>query len=177
MFQHFTWTQFLITSAVFSLLWYATILLTAYRKEFVLFFAGKRVHNLASSNQEIAVKDVPSADPQTNLMGPSRLPEGLEIVEMGTLSFGGNNSGEHIDDREQSDRIGLVPDVLQELKEVFEVLASEDGTKKDFIDLARMISDKYGRIGSNPNIAHINAFIREHAPFAISPEEIENLWN
>ena len=177
MLQHLTWTQFLIASAVFSLLWYVTILLTAYRKEFLLFFAGKHVHSLPTSNQEIPVKDDRSAHPQPSMMGLSKLPEGLEIVEMGALSFAGNNSGEHIDDREQSDKIGLVPDVLQELKEVFEVLATEDGTKKDFIDLARTISYKYGRIGSNPNITHINAFIRDHAPFAISPEEIENLWN
>jgi len=177
MLQHFTWAQFLIASAVFSLLWYATILLTAYRKEFLLFFAGKRIDNFPPSNREVPVKEDLSTDSQTSMMGASKLPEGLEVVEMGTLSFAGNNGCEHIDEREESDKIGLVPDVLQELKEVFEVLAAEDGNKKDFIDLAKMISDKYGRIGSNPNISDINTFIREHAPFAISPEEIENLWN
>lgn len=110
-------------------------------------------------------------------MGVSRLPEGMEKVSMAAISFGPSGKLPPSLDRLHDDQIGLVPDVIREIREIFEVLAQQDGSKADFFRLIGIVSHSYGRIGSNPNIGKINLFIREHAPFALTAAELENLWD
>lgn len=110
-------------------------------------------------------------------MGKSKMPEGLEVVSMDALSFSVGDESSSIDENHKSDQLGLVPDVIQEIKEIFGIIEKEDGTKQDFFSLAAMISEKYGRIGSNPNIGRVNEFIRDNAPFALTLEELEYLWD
>jgi len=177
MLQQFSWTNFLVFFAVLSALWYLALLLTVYRKDAMAFFSGSIGVGTVVSDLELKA-DVNKADPAGNeIMGKSKMPEGLEVVSMGALSFSVGDAGSQVDEDGKSEQLGLVPDVLQELKEIFGILAKEDGTKQDFFSLAAMISEKYGRIGSNPNIRKINEFIRDHAPFTVSLEELENLWD
>ncbi|WP_316809195.1 hypothetical protein [Pedobacter agri] len=177
MLQQFPWTSFLIFFAVLSALWYLGLLLTVYRKDAIAFLSD------ASSKSSIdSVSDILSSEKQPDsleqdIMGKSRMPEGLEVVSMGALSFSVGDDSLGIDDNHKSDQLGLVADVIQELKEIFGILEKEDGTKQDFFALAAMISEKYGRIGSNPNIGRINEFIRDHAPFAVTLEELEYMWD
>ena len=73
-------------------------------------------------------------------------------------------------------QLGLVPDVLEELKIIFSILASEDGSKADFFSLFKTVKEKYPKITADPNIDSINIYIREHVPFHLSNEELEDLW-
>lgn len=176
MLQQFSWTTFLIFFAVLSALWYLALLLTVFRKDAIAFLSGS-----AADPSIISVGDTESekqADPaEQEIMGKSKMPEGLEVVSMGALSFSVGDHSAYNDEDLKSEQLGLVPDVIQELKEIFGILEKEDGTKQDFFSLAAMISEKYGRIGSNPNIGKINEFIRDHAPFAVTLEELEYLWD
>jgi len=177
MLQQFSWTTFLIAFALLSALWYLMLALTIYRKEVLSF-----IFSSGAGARPIA-QDLPDQVPQESrnienqIMGKAIMPEGLEIVSMGALNFSVAEDGTNSSGDAKSDQLGLVPDVLQELKEIFAVLAKEDGTKQDFFSLAAMISEKYGRIGSSPNIGRINEFIREQAPFAVTMQELENLWD
>lgn len=108
-------------------------------------------------------------------MGPSKPVEGMEKVSMSAITFA--TETEHSTDRLHDDQLGLIPDVIYELKEIFELLARQDGNKADFFRMIHLVCEKYGRIGSNPNISQVNLFIREHAPFALSNAELEDLWN
>jgi len=176
MLQQFSWTTFLIFFAVLSALWYLALLPTVFRKDAIAFLSG------VASGPSIISVDAGSAEKQADpaeqeIMGKSKMPKGLEVVSMGALSFSVGDPYARNDDNLKSDQLGMVPDVIQELKEIFGILEKEDGTKQDFFSLAAMISEKYGRIGSNPNIGKVNEFIRDHAPFAVTLEELEYLWD
>jgi hypothetical protein len=177
MLQQFSWTTLLIFFAILSALWYLMLALTVYRKETFDLISGTRLHEptvVAINPQREGEGDDPIAD---QIMGKSKMPDGLEVVSMGALNFSVAGDSIYSPDDAKSDQLGLVPDVLEELKEIFAFLAKEDGTKQDFFSLAAMISEKYGRIGSSPNIGQINAFIRDHAPFAVTIGELEHLWD
>jgi hypothetical protein len=178
MLQQFSWTTFLIFFAVLSALWYLALVLTVYRKDAMAFFFSGSIDagtTVSPAGSEPVEHQTDAAE--NEIMGKSKMPEGLEVVSMGALSFSVGDAGSQLDEDGKSDQLGLIPDVLQELKEIFGILAKEDGTKQDFFSLAAMISEKYGRIGSNPNIGKINEFIRDHAPFTVSLDELENLWD
>lgn len=176
MLQQFSWTTFLIFFSSLSALWYLALLLTVYRKDAIAFISGS-----SSSLKNIAAQgghaETPLDIPEEEIMGKSKMPEGLEVVSMAALSFSVTDDSSGIDVNHKSDQLGLLPDVILELKEIFGILEKEDGSKQDFFALAAMISEKYGRIGSNPNIGRINEFIRDHAPFAVTLEELEYLWD
>ena len=176
MLQQFSWASFLICFAILSAIWYIGLVITLYRKETMSLLLGAKLDDCPSGSvgEDNSLPTVTSTEQE--LMGKSRLPEGLETVSTSALSFHGSHAG-YGTYKSKSEQIGLVPDVLKELKEIFAVLSREDGTKKDFLSLVGIIREKYGQIGSNPNIGQINEFIREHAPFAISNEELENLWD
>lgn len=177
MLQQFSWTIFLIFLAILSALWYLMLALTIYRKEAFKLFCGSG-SNLSMVAQTDAYIGQQSNDlPIHEIMGKSKMPEGLEVVSMSALNFSVSGDLAYSVDDAKYDQLGLVPDVLEEIKEIFAILAKEDGTKQDFFSLASTISEKYGRIGSNPNIGQINAFIRDHAPFAVTLQELEYLWD
>lgn len=173
MLQQFTWQQFLVASMVLSLIWYLGVILIFYRTEFLRFL--KR-DGISSTSEKLPHRwenkvDVLQEELQEDeLMGKAKLPDGLSSVTAG--SFGFTSS-----EKDKADQVGLIPDVLQEIKEVFALLEKEDGTKSDFINLMEVVKENYPKIGSHPNIGRINQFISDHAPFHLSSEELENLWD
>ncbi len=173
MLQQFTWQQFLVAAMVLSLIWYAGVILLYYRTEFLGFLG--RTENIRPEplphRWETGVEVLEDEIPKENeLMGKPKLPEGMSSIGMGSFGFVQTE-----DERET--KVGLVPDVLQEIKEIFGIIEKEDGSKKDFFDLMEMVRQKFPKIGSNPNIVRINQFITEHAPFHLSADELENLWD
>ncbi len=52
---------------------------------------------------------------------------------------------------ERETQLGLVPDVLEELKSIFHILETEGGGKSDFISLFGMVSAKYAKIKGTAN--------------------------
>ncbi|MDQ0966856.1 hypothetical protein QFZ20_002259 [Flavobacterium sp. W4I14] len=177
MLQQFSWTTFLIFFAMLSALWYLMLALTVYLKEAFGLISGSNLNSQTSLALNPKGEEEDKDQIADQIMGKSKMPEGLEVVGMDALNFSVAGDSADSPDDAKSDQLGLVPDVLQEIKEIFAVLAKEDGTKQDFFSLAAMISEKYGRIGSNPNIGQINAFIRDHAPFAVTLGELEHLWD
>jgi hypothetical protein len=172
MLQHFTWQQFLVAACILSFIWYVVVLFIFYREEAKRLLKGKGGPGKVSEPlphrwaDEDEFEEEPEAD---NLMGKPVLPEGLENVGAGDFSFASASSKE--------EQIGLIPDVLEELKTIFNILAKEDGTKKDFFSLLELVKAKYGPLGSHPQIRSVNAFIREGVPFHLSNEELEDLWD
>jgi len=169
--QQFTWQQFLVAALVFSFIWYAGVILIFYRKELKAFLSGKgkirKDREPLPHRWEKGVEKLEESEKEP-LLGKTKLPEGISIV--GTSDFG------FVSGTSERDQVGLVPDVLEEIKKVFQLLIKEDGNKKDFFKLMASVNSNYPKIGSNPNIAQINEFISDHAPFHLSKEELENLW-
>ena len=169
MLQHFTWPQFLVSALILTLLWYITIVLLYYRKDLKRLLAGKEF-NQQNEPLPHAWQDEVDEIPTDDLMGKPAKPEGLETVSMNGFGFGRGNDS-------KSAQLGLVPDVMEELKTIFNILQKEDGNKSDFFSLLALTKAKHPKIGSDPNIQHINAFVRENAPFMLTNEELENMWD
>lgn len=177
MLQQFTWQQFLVATAVLTMLWYLGVILIFYRREVLHLFGKSKAKpiNEFKTNEplphrwESGVERL-NEEAEEGLIGGTKLPEGMDMVGTEDIGFAPRADG-----KEQ--QIGLVPDVLQEIREVFSFLASRDGSKKDFYGLMETVRDKYPKIGSNPNIGRINDFIIANAPFHLSEEELENLWD
>ncbi|WP_026898849.1 hypothetical protein [Daejeonella oryzae] len=170
MLEHFTWPQFLIAALILSLLWYIAIVLLYFRKDLKILLLGKEF-NLQNEPLPHAWQDEVDEIPADNLMGKPAKPEGLENVTMNGFGFSPkDNSSKFL-------QLGVVPDVLEELKTIFNILQKEDGSKSDFFSLLALTKAKHAGIGRNPNISHINDFVRENAPFMLTKEELENMWD
>lgn len=106
----------------------------------------------------------------TALMGTSRLPDGVEVKSSEQVSF----SDSDVDGK--YDQVGLVVDVVQELKEIFNGLGKTAGDKKDFFRMLLKLKEEYGPLGGHPSVGALTGFIVERAPFHLTADEIDNLW-
>lgn len=103
-------------------------------------------------------------DESDGLMGTSRLPEGVELLSSAQVAF----SAVDVDLGDRVEQVGLVADVVQELKGFFLALEQNAGDKWDFFLMLEKVKESYGRIGGHPSIGSINAFILRTAPFHLS---------
>ncbi|RYG16377.1 MAG: hypothetical protein EOO07_13410, partial [Chitinophagaceae bacterium] len=87
MLQQFSWTTFLVFFALISALWYLALLLTVFRKEAMAFLSGTVSKSSTVSLGDTAAYEKQPDSPEQEIMGKSRMPEGLEVVSMGALSF------------------------------------------------------------------------------------------
>lgn len=183
MLQQFSWGHFLIASIVLNLVWYVFVGLVFYRAELLAFLDGGGTLVGAAGEQRIGGalvggSEVPVADSlalvkgevgEVSLMGVSRLPEGVEVKSSAEVSF----SAGGVDSLEQ---VGLVADLVQGLKEIFFRLAASDEGKPEFFRLVSELKEELGGVSGHPSLGAINGFVREHAPFALSEQELEDLW-
>ena len=174
MLQGFSTLRFIVVLLILALVWYGGVLLFFYlkRKQRQLDFrnAGKQADRnapLGQLNTGPAGAGIPLAD---DLMGKAKFPEGMSSVGMEEIGF------VDLEGRDVQDQQGLVPDLLEEIKNVFLVLAKEDGSKRDFMKLMKAVKENYPGMASHPRIRRINEFISSHAAFHLSADELENLW-
>lgn len=174
MLHGFSTLQFMVVLLVLALVWYGGVLLFFYLKrkqrQLGVGNAAKQADRVASSGQQhivSAVAEIPLAD---DLMGKAKLPEGMSSVGMEEIGF------VDFEGRDVEGQQGLVPDLLEEIKNVFLLLAKEDGSKRDFLELMKAVKEHYPGMASHPRIRQINDFISSHAAFHLSAEELENLW-
>ena len=182
MLQQFSWGQFLIAMIVLNLVWYLFVVLVFYRAEFLAFLGGGRAAGIGGNGREEVGKAQPLGRPSgmgeedvlrrvdSPLMGSSRLPDGVEVKSSGQVSFSAS------DEDGRYDQVGLVADVVQELKEIFLQLEKSAGDKREFFRLLERIKEDYGPLGGHPSVGALTGFIVERASFHLTAEEIENLW-
>jgi|GEM_PF-521326 len=195
MLQQFSWQQFLVATGALALLWYVVVILLFYRRELRSFLSGgwrssgaggglmvsgqaaALPHRWQKGVEEVSGLDLPSGGlkPEDEMMGKSRLPEGMSTVSMEQVSFFSAEEGSEL--RDVEDQQGLVPDVLQDIKSVFGILAKEDGNKRDFFRLMETVRLSYPGLSAHPALRRINSFISDHASFHLSAQELEDLWN
>jgi len=182
MLQQFSWVAFLIASIVLNVVWYVFVGLVFYRAEVTAFLGrglgvGVQTDN---SGTELKVqpygKTINSSDERIErevdaaLMGTSKLPDGVEVKSSAQVSFAAlEGDGTY-------DNVGLVADVVQELKVVFSELDKKAGDKRDFFRLLDRVKEDYRPLSGHPSVGALTAFIAERAPFHLSADELENLW-
>ncbi|RKR83338.1 hypothetical protein BDD43_3543 [Mucilaginibacter gracilis] len=157
-----SWPQFLVAAGVFGGLWCLAIAALYYREEFQGLFKGR------GKSEEDAWREELEEEQDGGLMGKGLEPEGMETVSMQDLHFASQPG---------SEELGLVPDVLEELKYIFYQLEQTDGTKADFLELFGEVTEKYPELKDSAKLPAIHAHIRENVSFEITNEELEGLWN
>lgn len=95
--QHFSWQELLVVFLVFSIAWYAAVLLLYYRRELLTFFNSKMVVSSAVAPQRSVGVDKRSSESSADMdagdngapevMGKSRLPEGMSIISVDLIRF------------------------------------------------------------------------------------------
>ena len=174
MFYSFTWQQFLIAALVFTSTWYVTVLLLFYRKRVKSFFPkceiGNRINQVPLSHVWEEGEEYKEFNEEETLIGESKLPEGVLSVPLTGFSF-----AEPANPVE--DRLGLVPDILEEVKHVFSIIKKENGSKEEFFSLLQLIKAQYSQILESPLLDEINQLIINESPVKISIDELESFWN
>lgn len=181
MLQQFSWGAFLIAAALLFFLWYVFVLLVFYRAELNAFLGGGLARDVGagvsgglskagslgnlSGGDEANETEVDAA-----LMGTSRLPEGVEVKSSSQVAFSAP------DENWRYDQVGLVADVVQELKLVFSELERRAGDKLEFFRLLEKVKEEYGPLGGHPSAGALTGFIAERAPFHLTADEKDNLW-
>lgn len=110
-----------------------------------------------------------------DLMGKPKPQQGMERVASGNPVFAPAQK-----DNGEADEVatgGLYEDLTAGIREIYEILAANDGNKQDFFGMIAELKAQFGPLGSSPCIARVNTFIRDSAPFAISQEELVSLWD
>ncbi|WP_222537049.1 hypothetical protein [Pedobacter polysacchareus] len=94
--QYFSWQGVLVVFLVFSIVWYAAVLLLFYRKDLSVFFNSKilassiPLQQPASADKKVGVVSVEidtADDREAEIMGKSRLPEGMSIISADLIRF------------------------------------------------------------------------------------------
>lgn len=170
MLQQFTWQQFLIAALILTLIWYLLIFVLFYRHKITVLFSKQQQPERLQREWEEELQDEPEEE---TLMGRPRQAEGLSSVSMDAFRFAPKNVN---NEQNQERRMGIVPDVLEDLKSIFQILEKEEGTKQDFISLFTLVSSKYPQIKGTSSQQALNDHIRENLPFEISQQELDRLW-
>jgi len=173
MLHAFTWQQFLVAALALSCIWYLVVVIAFYKGNFKSLFKWRQrkleepepLKHYWDKDEEF--EDLSDED---DLLGESKLPEGVSNLAMSEFGFAPRIA-------EKEDQLGLVPDVIEELKRVFNIIAKEDGNKTDFFSLLQLVKSKYPKIASSPGVVHINKYIQDHAPFHLTKEEFDDLWD
>jgi len=174
MLHGFSTLQLIVVLLVLALVWYGGVLMFFYLKRkrgpFGVGNAGKWADQRADRGQQNKGSADAGEPLAGDLMGKAKLPEGMSSVGMEDIGF------MDFDGRDVEDQQGLLPDLLEEIKNVFLILAKEDGNKRNFLDLMKAVKENYPGMASHPRIRRINEYIAEHAAFHLSAEELENIW-
>lgn len=174
MLQQFTWQQFLTAALILSLLWYAGVILICYRKELSGFFSPKSKPAPLEKLKPEWEEELYEEETEVNLMGKQAAQEGVSSASMEDLRF--IPTREEIADNDKDAQLGLVSDVLEELKSIFHILEKENGGTEEFISLFALVKAKYPKIRESRNLEAITAYIREHLPFELNEEDLRKLW-
>ena len=173
MLHSFTWQQFLVAALILSSIWYLVVWFVYCKGTLKNIFPPKQkeanppepLKHYWDNDDEF--EDISDDD---NLLGQSKLPEGVSNLAMSEFGFAPRIA-------EKENQLGLVPDVLEELKRIFNILEKEDGNKLDFFSLLQLVKGKYPNLGASTGSGHISRYIQDHAPFHLTAEELENLWD
>jgi hypothetical protein len=149
MFIHFSWPQYGIAAGAATAAYYAWVGWRYYRPEIRQLFAAR------TSDEELWEED--AYEP----VGRVAEEEGSALVDAEEMDFAA-----------PLDRLGVVPDLLEEIKS----LAGVAETKADFLSLFKIIAAKYPQVAGSPQQSAVYAFIREQVAFQLTDSELNPLF-
>jgi hypothetical protein len=176
MLHHFSWQQFLIAASVLTLAWYGFVLMVIYSKGVFARKVGTPVARAAAVYRGDAAAGQPAAGEAAaaaELMGKPAEREGCSRVGSDEFGFAGPASALEAETGfSEDDLLGLIPDVMEELKTVMHRMEETGGTRAEMLDGLR------GVIAGHPSVhRHREAISEWIADLSVYELELEELWS
>lgn len=149
MFIYFTWLQYGIAVAALTAAYYAWVGWRYYRPEI------ERLLKRQKTDEALWADEVYE-------------PVGRPVVDEGSVVL----DAEELDFAEPLDLLGVVPDLLEEIKS----LAISAPSKEDFLSLFKLIAAKYPQLAGSPQLPAVQAFVREQVSFPLTDLELKQLF-
>jgi hypothetical protein len=163
--QNYSWQDFAVFAVLLLVLWYFALW---------WFYKGRAPGSLSHGSEPLPhswENQVEQLSGGEQVMGAAKLDSGVSVVSADEFAFAETDPASGKDEK-----LGLVPDVQQEIKSICSLLAENDGTKEDFFSMFKvLVREQYPDVPAEYQDA-LSAFIREHVPFHLSSEELESLW-
>lgn len=176
MLHQFTWEQFAIAAVIFLLIWYLGVFIYCRRKRSGNFsdFIGASHPEKLRQEWEADLDDDSETD--DDLIGRQALPEGVSEVSMHMLGFAPKVDEKRASEDERYQQLEVIPDVLEELKRIFNIIERENGSKEDFISLFTLTKAKHPQLAYSANLEALNQYLAENLPFELTEEDYKILW-
>ena len=176
MLHQFTWQQFVIAAVIFLLIWYLGVFIYCRRKS-----SGKFSDSIGANHPEKLRREWEAdfdddSESDDDLIGRPVLPEGVSEVSMHMLGFAPKMDADRASEDERYIQLGAMPDVIEELKRIFNILERENGSKEDFISLFALTKSKYPQLADSANLNSLKPYLTENLAFELTDEDFKRLW-
>jgi hypothetical protein len=176
MLHQFTWQHFLIAALIFLLIWYLAVFFYCHRKSSGKFFTSLKRQQPEKLTREWDADFDDDSETDDDLIGRQALPDGVSEVSMHMLGFAPKADENRPSEDERYHQLGVMPDVLEELKRIFNIIERENGTKEHFISLFALIKSKHPGLANTANSKPLIQYLTENLPFELSDEDFNKLW-
>lgn len=176
MLHQFTWQQFLIAALIFLLIWYLAVFIYCRLRRSGNFFGTISPQQPQKLTREWEADFDDDSESDDDLIGRPVLPEGVSEVSMHMLGFAPKVDANRESEDERYIQLGVMPDVIEELKGIFNILERENGSKEDFISLFALTKSKYPQLANSENLKSLNQYLTENLPFELTDEDFKRLW-
>jgi hypothetical protein len=169
MLNHIPWSLFGLYVLGACGLYYACFLLRYYRWEILRFLTRKGKKNQPQEETrdgrqlEIEFEEV---------MGKPRASPGVTFQAAHEVRFQPADPSP-----ETAPSPNLVPEVLQEFRDICGILETERGTPEDLAFLLEEVRHKFPELSQSPHLPTLLENLREQLPFAVSSQELGELWH
>ncbi|MES2276025.1 MAG: hypothetical protein V4592_08380 [Bacteroidota bacterium] len=170
MLHHVSWQQFLHWALILLAAWYVAVYFMFYHRRIrARLREGQDGFFRVKKDWEDELEDGPEAG--SDLMGRPAAEEGVSSLSMQDFGF-----APVLESSDAALRLGVVPDVLEELKTIFYTLERDGGGKPEFLSLLQLVALRYPALRGSHDLRAIAAYIREQVGFALTDEELDAVW-
>lgn len=184
MLNQFSWQEFFIAALVIGISYYTIASILLFHKEIITFFKGKSSIRLQPSITSLA-DDVPTVTEENETIIPSSPEEGYSGQDLPDESERSEPievvaPDEQYDSTDASILIGVVSDLLAEIKSVFLVCSENKTVRQEILRFIRLLLRRYNSLAQSEYKDSITLYIyhawNEHIGLPVDLNEVRHCW-